>query len=247
MLDQVDDRILEIATILVVMMTIFVCICYYTIFTNPYVGFNPFKPPTATPKGWAMGPPPTFPPTWTPTATGVPTYTPTASNTPTVTNTPTPTGTSTPFPTGTPTVTPTSPPTATPTITPSPTATSGPRYNLDPGKLPESITHCDYTEIRVYVKDVDGLPKSGVDVHFWNEVLGFNATVTTDLLGYAPKRIADGKFFDTVWHIQLIEGGVPASEVKDVVTSSKCCDEDGKKTCSGQPTVWTLWFKATRR
>jgi len=86
-----------------------------------------------------------------------------------------------------------------------------------------------------------------VGVHIWNEVLGFDATVTTDAIGYAAKRIADRGYFDTTWHIQLVEGGVPVSEVKNVATSSECCDKDGKKICSGKPTVWTLWFKATRR
>jgi hypothetical protein len=247
MLNQVDDRVLEIITILVVMMTMFVCICYAAIFNNPYVAVNPFKPPTATPRGMAMGPPPTFPPTWTPTATGIPTVKPTATNTPTVTNTPTPTATSTPPATHTPTVTPTRPPTATPVDTPTITPTPAPRYVLDPGRLPEPITHCEYTELRVHVSDVDGLPKSGIGVHIWNEVLGFNVTVTTDAIGEARKRIADGEYFDTTWHIQVVEGGAPASDVKDVATSSECCDDDGDKICSGRPTVWTLWFKATGR
>lgn len=246
MLDQVDDRILEISTILVVMMTIFMCICYYSIFTNPYVAVNPFKPPTETPWKIVVGPQPTFPSTWTPTATNIPTEKPTATNTPTVTNTPTPTATSTPFPSPTPTVTPTSPPTATPVNTPTPTPTSAPRYTLDPAHPPEPITHCDYTEIRVHVSDFDSLPKSGIGVRIWNEALGFNVTVTTDVLGYAAKRIGDREYFDTTWYIQLLEGGVPASEVKNVATSSECCD-NGKKTCGGKPTVWTLWFKATSR
>jgi hypothetical protein len=267
MLSQIDDRVLEIVTILVVMMTIFVCICYAAIFRNPYAAFNPFKPPTATPWGMAQGPPPTFPPTWTPTVTGIPTDTPTATNTPTVTNTPTPRDTSTPFPTRTPTVTETGTPTATPVDTPTPTPTPGPRYTLDGGKLPEPITHCEYTEIRVHVNDFDGLPKSGVGVRIWNEILQFDVTVTTDVLGESKKRIADGEYFDTTWHIQLLEGGVPVSDVKDVATSSQCCDKYGedicmdegssfcdpgdkkcckkydRKLCSGQPTVWTLWFR----
>ena len=245
MLDQVDDRMLEIATILVVMMTIFVCICYAAIFNNPYVAFNPFKPPTATRPGMAQGPPPTFPPTWTPTATGMPTDTPMATNTPTVTNTPTPTNTGTPFPTRTPTVTPTSPPTETPTITPTPTPTPGPRYTLDPGKPPEDITFCAYTEIRVNVLGYDGLPKQGINAHIWSTDLSFDATVTTDVFGEAKKRVADGEYFDATWYIQLLEGGVPVSEVKTVSTSSKCKDDDD--VSSGFPTVWVLHFKERRR
>jgi hypothetical protein len=119
----------------------------------------------------------------------------------------------------------------------------------------------------VNVRDADGLPKSGVGVRIWNEVLAFDVTVTTDALGEAKKRIADGQWFDTTWHIQLMEGGVPVSEVRDVATSSKCCDKHGEdicldsgssfcesgdeeccekygeKICSGQPTVWVLHFR----
>jgi len=242
MLNQVDDRALEIITILVVMMTIFVCICYAAIFRNPYVTFNPFKPPTATPWGMAKGPAPTFPPTWTPTVTGIPTDTPTATNTPTVTNTPTPTATSTPTPTNTPTVTPTSPPTLPPTATPPPTSTPGPRYTLDPAKPPEDITYCAYTEIRVNVTDPDGLPKPGVGVRIWSVDLNFDVTMTTNSLGRVWKRIADGEYFDATWQIQLWENSAPASEIKSVATSSKCKDE---AVSSGYPTVWVLHFKET--
>ena len=123
----------------------------------------------------------------------------------------------------------------------------------------------------MHVSDPDGLPKSGVGVHIWNEALNFDITVITNALGEGKKRIADGQYFDVTWHIQVVEGGMPASEVKDVATSSKCCDahgeeicldrgsyfckprdkecckEYGPKICTGQPTVWTLWFKATGR
>jgi hypothetical protein len=243
MLSQVDDRVLEIATILVVMMTIFVCLCYAAIFRNPYVAFNPFKPPTATPWGMAEEPPATFPPTWTPTVTGIPTDTPTVTNTPTVTHTPTATGTATPTATNTHTVTPTSPPTVPPTATPLPTPTLPPRYNLDPGKPPEGITYCAYTEIRVNVSDYDGLPKQGVSVHIWSGDLGFDTMMITDSIGQAWKRIADGEYFDATWNIQLLENGFPASEVKTVATSSKCEDEEVSK---GYPTVWVLHFRERR-
>jgi hypothetical protein len=245
MLSQIDDRVLEIVTILVVMMTIFVCICYAAIFRNPYAAFNPFKPPTATPRGMAEGPPPTFPPTWTPTATGIPTVTPTATDTPTVTNTPTSTSTSTSTPPNTSTVTPTSLPTATPADTPTITPTPTPRYTLNPAKPPEPITFCAYTEIRVNVVDYDGLPKQGVSVHIWSTDLGFETTMTTDSLGRAWKRIADGGYFDATWNIQLLEGGAPASDIKSVTTSSECGEDD--EVDSGYPTVWVLHFKATGR
>jgi len=244
MLNQIDDRVLEIVTILVVMMTIFVCICYAAIFRNPYAAFNPFKPPTATPWGMAQGPAPTFPPTWTPTVTGTPRDTSTPTHTPTVTNTPTPTGTSTPTSTRTPTVTPTRPPPPPPTATPLPTATPAPRYTLDPARPPEGITYCAYTEIRVNVTDHDGLPKPGVGVRIWSVDLNFDFQGTTNSLGRVWKRIADGDFFDATWQIQLWESSAPASEIKTVGTSSKCKDE---AVSSGYPTVWVLHFKATGR
>lgn len=235
MLNQVDDRILEIITILVVMMTIFICICYAAIFRNPYVAINPFKPPTATPKHMAEGPPPTFPPTWTPTITGIPTDTPTATNTPTVTNTPTPTNTSTPFPTHTPTVTPTSPPTATPVDTPTATSTPGPRYSIT--KF-EPISFCGYTEFRFNVKDSRGAGKRDVKIRIWTD-WGFDAYVTTDPIGDAKKRIGDD-FFDSVWHIELYEDGQVADQV-EVTTTSGCKEpEDSEKT---DYTVWTIHWK----
>lgn len=235
MLDQVDDRILEIATILVVVMTIFMCICYATIFMNPYVPINPFKPPTATPPGMAQGPVPTFPPTWTPTATGVPTYTPTKTNTPTITNTPTPTNTGTPFPTPTPTVTQTGTPTATPPNTPTYTPTLGPRYGIT--KF-EGISFCGYTEFRFNVKDSRGAGKRDVTVHIWTD-WGFDATVTTDPIGNAKKHIGDD-FFDSVWYIDLIENGQVVDHV-EVTTTSGCKDPDESE--KDDYTVWTIHWK----
>jgi len=235
MLNQVDDRALEIITILVVMMTIFVCICYSAIFRNPYVTFNPFKPPTATPWGMAKGPPPTFPPTWTPTVTGIPTDTPTATNTPTVTNTPTSTATSTPTPTNTPTVTPTSPPTLPPTATPPPTSTPGPRYKITKY---EGISYCGYTEFRFNVKDSRGVGKRDATIHIWTD-WGFDAYVTTDPIGDAKKTIGDD-FFDSVWHIELREGGQVVDQI-DVVTTSGCNEpEESKKE---DYSVWTIHWQ----
>jgi hypothetical protein len=235
MLSQIDDRVLEIVTILVVMMTIFVCICYAAIFRNPYAAFNPFKPPTATPWGIAQGPPPTFPPTWTPTVTGTPRDTPTLTNTPTVTNTPTPTGTSTPTPTQTPTVTSTGTPTVPPTDTPPPTSTPGPRYRI--AKY-EPISFCGYTEFRFNVKDARGAGKRDVTVHIWTD-WGFDAYVITDPIGDATKRIGDD-FFDSEWHIELIENGLVVDRL-EVVTTSGCNDPDesGKDDYS----VWTIHWQ----
>lgn len=235
MLNQVDDRVLEVITILVVMMTIFVCICYAAIFRNPYAAFNPFKPPTATPWGMAAGPPPTFPPTWTPTATGIPTDTPTATNTPTVTNTPTPTGTSTPTPTDTPTVTPTGTPTRPPTATPLPTPTPRPRYRITKY---EGISYCGYTEFRFDVKDSRGVGKRGLIIHIWTD-WGFDASLTTEPTGSVKKYIG-GEFFDSVWYIQLIENGQVVDQL-NVVTTSGC--KKPSKSTETDYSVWTIHWQ----
>ncbi len=234
-LNQVDDRVLEIITILVVMMTVFVCLCYAAIFRNPYVAFNPFKPPTATPRGMDVGPPPTFPPTWTPTVTGTPTDTPTVTKTPTVTNTPTPTDTGTPFPTRTPTITQTGTPTEAPTKTATPTPTTGPRYSVTKYR---GWQFCGYTGFEFNVKDSRGVGKRDVTIHIWTD-WGFDGYVTTDLVGDATKIIGD-EFFDSVWHIQLIENGQVVDQL-DVVTTSGCKNLETVK--EDDYSVWTIHWK----
>ncbi len=81
----------QIATLVVVVVTILVVVAYLLIFLNPRIALNPFKPllPTAT---LVAGLPPTWTPT--PTDTATPTLTPTATSTatlalPTVTPMPT--------------------------------------------------------------------------------------------------------------------------------------------------------------
>ncbi|MBN1580355.1 MAG: hypothetical protein JXA89_06605 [Anaerolineae bacterium] len=89
----------QAGTVLFIILTVVIGLCYLMIFLNPYVPLNPFPPPvpiieTATPVAAV----PTLPPTATPTSTYPATWTPTI--------TPTPTGTNTPWPTATPTYTP---------------------------------------------------------------------------------------------------------------------------------------------
>lgn len=73
--------VVNVLTALVLLAVLGVGILYLVVFINPYVGFNPFPPPTLpalmqfptlTPT-----PPNILPPTWTPTATRPPTLTPT--------------------------------------------------------------------------------------------------------------------------------------------------------------------------
>lgn len=117
-MDDIREEPYQIATLVVVVVTALVCMCYLLIFINPQVSLNPFKPPLATMTPVAFG----LQATWTPTRTMTPLPTETPTNTPTITLTPLPTNTATA--TSIPR-TPTLPPTATrprPTSTRRPTA-----------------------------------------------------------------------------------------------------------------------------
>ncbi len=105
-MDDFREEPYQIATLVVVVVTVLVCMCYLLIFINPQVSLNPFKPPIDTPTLVAFGLQATWTPTptVTPTSTGTPTSTPTITSTPLPTNTPTNTpvpATATPLPTAT--------------------------------------------------------------------------------------------------------------------------------------------------
>ncbi len=85
-MDTEQEEIFQIATLIVVVGTAIVCMCYFLIFLNPQIALNPFKPPLATPTLVAG-----LPPTWTPTVTGTPSRTPPPTITPLPTDTPLPT------------------------------------------------------------------------------------------------------------------------------------------------------------
>lgn len=132
MLSQMNEKVALLVTVVVLVLTGMTCLCYLTIFINPYMPLNPFPPPRelamTSPTPTEEAAVPTFPPTWTATSTATPTHTPTATDTPTVTSTPT----DTPTPTFTPRPTSTSPPPPTATATKAPTATPTPMpYVLD--------------------------------------------------------------------------------------------------------------------
>lgn len=121
-MDTVNEEFYQIATLVVVVVTVLVCMCYLLIFINPQIALNPLKPSTLTPTFVALG----LQPTWTATATltATPTWTPTL--TPSVT--PTTLATNTPSPTRiVPTRTATRPrptrPPAPPTAVPAPVST----------------------------------------------------------------------------------------------------------------------------
>lgn len=93
-----SEETYQIATLVVVVITVLLVITELLIFVNPRVALNPFKPPLEATATVAIAAVPTFPPTWTPkpTDTAEPTLTPTSSVTPTPSSTPTtpPTATS---------------------------------------------------------------------------------------------------------------------------------------------------------
>lgn len=211
MLDRLDDRVVELLTILMAIATLLVCLFYATIFFNPDASFNPFPPHSQEVAEATPGPTdtPTFPATWTPTATLPPTLTPT----PTFTMTPTPTDTPTPTNTPTPTLTPTPTPVPPPTSTPLP-----PPYEMTyMGGGP----FCDRTYAFGSIQDVNGMPMGGVVVRAVGPG-GWQAAVQTDGDGLYDLSISDHPV-DGKWFLQILENGRPASLSLGFVTSAGGC------------------------
>ncbi len=143
----------QIATLVVVVLSVLVVIAYGLIFINPRVALNPFKPPLEVTPTLAIAAVSTLPPTWTPTPTD--TATPTAMPTSTATPTLTPS--------------PTSAPTAAPSATPRPTRQPAP-VAPTPITLPytyrgslQSCAHSGSTQIKGRVTSGGG-PVDGVHV-----------------------------------------------------------------------------------
>jgi len=212
MLDRMDDRVVELLTILVAIATLLTCLCYATIYFNPAVPFNPFPPDTPTPAPTDTPTmTPTLPPTWTPTNT--PTNTPTP--TPTFTNTPTWTPTWTPTRTPTPTFTFTATPIPPPTNTPMP-----PPYEV---RSMMAGPHCSYTGVFGTVVDKDGLPLGGVQLQLVGENGWQSPIVTTDGAGKYEIVIQYSPIQGT-WFVTVLENGQPASDRIGFRTSSGGCD-----------------------
>jgi hypothetical protein len=121
-------------------------------------------------------------------------------------------------------------------LTPTPMPTPGPRYGITKY---EGISFCGYTEFRFNVRDARGLGKRDVTIHIWTD-WGFDASVTTDYLGDAKKTIGED-FFDSVWHIELIEDGQVVDQL-EVVTTSGC--KYPKKAKEDDYSVWTIHWHA---
>jgi hypothetical protein len=214
MLDRFDDRTLEIATVIVVVLIALVILCYLTIFINPWVFFNLFPPSRPTPEAQVT---PLRDATWTPTATATATDTPTPTGTwtptPTATNTPLPTATNTPLPTATNTPKATAKPKP-----PKPTATPTPwpyRY-IEAGARPD----CQRTWVWGYVVGADGLGEANVQVRVGNTE-GWRGDVWTNANGYYEAIFAwEPKAGQ--WFVRVFKGGQPRSMQFWFKTSAGC-------------------------
>ncbi len=238
MFDRFDDRTLEIATVVVVVIIALVILCYLAIYINPQVFFNPFKPPattevaigTATPtRGVRWTDTPTASPTstYTPTATWTPTPTPTNTPLPTATDTPTPTSTNTPLPTATPKPT-QKPRPPRPTATPTP----WPYYYEYSGGRPR----CDWTGVWGYVTGSDGLGETGVQMRVGND-LGWFADTWSDENGIYGFIFHDGPK-EGMWYVQVYKGGQPRSMQFWWRTNAGCT---GEKSLQEMRIDWRHW------
>ncbi len=133
----------QIATLVVIVLIVLVCMGMALIFVNPQVALNPLKPPLPTTTLVVA----VLPPTWTPTPTDTPTFTPTPTSTSTPTFTPTNTNTPTNTPIPTSTRRPTPRPTRPPTPVPSPWSYIA---------MPRGCQHSGGTFIEGYVTNPSG-------------------------------------------------------------------------------------------
>jgi hypothetical protein len=218
MLDRFDDRTLEIATVIVVILIALVFLCYASIFVNPWLPWNLFPPATHTPVVQITSPvEPTWTPTPTPTPTNTSTSTPTWTPTNTPTNTPTPTDTSTPTPlppTATATRAPTKPP---PPPKPTATPTPYPYDYIEAAGGPD----CARTWVWGYVVGADGLAEANVQMRVGNDQ-GWRADIWTNVDGYYEATFATGPQAGK-WFVRVFKGGQPRS-MQFWFASSAGCD-----------------------
>ncbi len=193
----------QIATLVVVVLTVLVVIAYLLIFINPRVALNPLKPPLDATPTVAIAAVRTLPPTWTSTATETSTSTPL----------PTSTSTSTPTFTSVPTNVPPPPPTATlapPTRAPAavaPTPIPLP-YSFRP--VLESCTHSGSAVIKGRVISGGG-PTDGAHVRLATssdpasvqeeQVVKYDATGSTTFAFIIPPP-ESGSF---PWHVWVVD------------------------------------------
>jgi hypothetical protein len=228
MLNRLPDsnRLVELLIIVVLILTGLMMLCYVSIFINPQVLMNPFPPPmeggvpvaNAAESTPTRAGPPTYPPTWTPTATSTPT--PTGTVTPTRTPTPTDTPTSTPTPTTTSTRPPPPPATNTP-IPPPPTPYP---YHWVEGSAAR-YGDCRFTRVVGDVLDQFGRPTPGIQLQIGSLDTGWSMVVSTlwsgEFYGRYGYQLCSGTC-SGLWYVQVLEGGLPASERFGFATSGNC-------------------------
>ncbi len=222
MLDRFDDRTLEIATVVVVVVIALVILCYLAIFFNPQIALNPFKPPTATPLATPISS--LSEPTWTPLPTDTPA--PTATSTPTWTPSPTPTDMPTPLPpTATPTPTPTATNTPRPTKPPPPpaptaTPTPWPYFYSEDSEETGVGPDCTRTWVEGWVLGANGLPEAGVQLRVGDDQ-GWRTDIWTDINGYYFWEFAQGPKAGK-WFVRVFKGGEARSMQFWWETSAGC-------------------------
>jgi len=142
----------QLATLVVIVITMLVLIAFLLIFINPQIALNPLKPPKPTAATTVIVA--ALPPTWTPvpTDTATPTATPTPTTTPTLTPSPTSTPTNTAIATARP------PTRAAPIVPPTPIPLP---YSFHP--VLQNCTHSGSTQIKGKVSS-GGQPVDGVRV-----------------------------------------------------------------------------------
>lgn len=215
-LGRFGDRTLEIGTVILVVLTVLVLMCYGTIFVNPWVALNPFPPPTTPVATVGIAVQATWTPSPTATSTNTPTATPTWTATATPTDTATPTATDTPLP-----------PTATDTPPPPPTARPRPpKPTPVPTPFPYEYTiseggpDCGATWVWGYVVGPEGFGEPNVQVRVGNDQ-GWLADTWTDVNGKYAYKFADGPKAGK-WFVRVFKGGAPRSMQYWFQTSPGC-------------------------
>ncbi|MBI5302459.1 MAG: hypothetical protein HY868_09995 [Chloroflexi bacterium] len=215
----------QIATLVVIVIIVLVCMALGLIFVNPQVALNPFKPPLPTPTAIAA-----LPPTWTPT----PTNTPTGTRTPTATGTPTVTPTETPIPSATPIL-----PTSTPTRRPTPRPTRPPAPTASPYIYTTFIIECKHaggTYIEGYATNAQG-EESGVRVRLGSTAGGDEIqTVTTGSNrspGYYVFVLNDRGSRPGTYYVWVVDGNGRAISNPSVgrVTTNDIRNSDDPSAC----------------
>jgi hypothetical protein len=217
------EEFYQIATLVVVVLIVLVCMGAALIFVNPQSALNPLKPPIPTSTLVIAA----LPPTWTPTPTNTPT------------STPTPTPTFTPTFTPTPTNTPTNTPVATPTRTRRPATRTPVPPTASPYIYSIVYNHCEHsggTYIDAYAINGQG-EQAGVQIRLGTQPGGGEIQTLTTGSGPTPGKVtfvlnANGSRPGT-WYVWVIDssgrpisnpsaGSVVTNNIKNPDDPSSC-------------------------